>query len=72
VTESWDKTMVTFSTSFNENHEHPKLDNSLSYPCWAAASADQQQVSPRPRCASQRWAEWLSRASVVLLVRWAG
>ena len=32
VTESWDKTMVTFSSSFRvDTYEHPQLDNTLPY-----------------------------------------
>jgi hypothetical protein len=72
VIESWKPPSAFFSSSYDQIHENSMLDNTLHYPCWAAANNDLEQVSPRSRCSSQRRAEWLSWDSVVLLVRWAG
>ena len=47
VRESYDNSAVSFSSMIAAGADHPQLDNALTRPCWAAATKDLNQVSPR-------------------------
>jgi len=47
VQESYATPAVSFSSMIAAGHDRPQLNNQDDNPCWAAATNDQDQVSPR-------------------------